>query len=270
VDSERKPNSEPKPKHDVPIGRHLHPATALLSAIVLVSFLGLNLWSSDGNHGFPFVWMTRSIPFALRFELLEQGDSGRGNFGDENFSGGSFTVGPNWTGGNFEPGAKTTPRDAPKPRTSWARVRAALPLEFFAGDFSRVESFSILTFMVALTIGGFLVYFPFRWFDWFFGRRVQPCYRFGLGRLLMGLTAVAVFFAFTNESRTLFLGKLIVVLAVPAAWLGISTWVVRRERAWARVRVLQRRERRAREAECAMEENMLGEIELIDVRPLER
>jgi hypothetical protein len=240
-------------RRDPPAARHAHPATWLVSGIIFVSYLGLNFWSPGGNHGFPFVWMTRSIPFALR---------------DDPFSGnssGSFSVGPNWNNAqSYDAGGSGVTREVPDRRVNWNRVRAALPLEWFIGDFSRVTSFSIPKFLVAVALGAWLSYFPFSWFDWFFGRRPQPFYRFGLLRLMIGVSAFAVFFALTNEYRTLFIAKVIVVLAVPASWLGISAWVVRRERAMARGLVRQRRERREREDAGALVEQTLKEIELTD------
>jgi len=229
-------SSEPTRRSAPLPARHRHPVTCLLTGIVLSSYLTLNFWNAEGDHGFPFVWMTRETA------------------SDAALASHNFLV--KLIGEQPRTEKKT------ESKVTWERCRSALPLEFFRGDLSRVREFSIPLFLVASVLGTVLIYFPYRWFDWFFGRRAQPFYRFGLGRLLIGVSAAAVFFALTNESRTLMLAKGIVILAVPATWLGISTWVVQRERGIARMLV-----RRRREEERAREERAVHEIELTDLGP---
>jgi len=221
-------DSETKRRRDAKT-RYRHPATCLLMGLILSSYLTLNFWNPNGSHGFPLTWVHRSVPDD---ELAARRASA------------------------FSPFAYygRAPQEKPKSRGDWSRFRAALPLEWFTGDFSRVTSFSYLNFLISATVGACLFVFPLWWFDRLFGRRAQPFYRFGLGRLLLGISLAAVLFALATESRVLFVAKAIVILAVPAIWLGISTWVVERERAIVRDVARRRRERRAARAAAQLNE----------------
>jgi hypothetical protein len=121
----------------------------------------------------------------------------------------------------------------PTDRVDW---RAKLPLEWFAGDFSRVTWFGVRTLAIATAWGVGLFALLRRAGDVLFGFQAEPFYRFGLGRLLLAVSAIAVLFAAATESRVMAGARVVFVatlLYIPLAALGVVV-------AWNERRTLER------------------------------
>jgi hypothetical protein len=125
-----------------------------------------------------------------------------------------------------------------------ADLRARLPLEWLGGDFSRVAVIDVRHLTSAVVWGAAIFVLLRRAGDVLFGRRAEPFYRFGLGRLLSVVAAIAVLFAVAAKIGIVESAQIALIttlLFVPLGAVGVVVeWYDRRTR-----RVL--RERRQKE-----------------------
>jgi hypothetical protein len=136
----------------------------------------------------------------------------------------------------------------PTGRVDW---RAKLPLEWFAGDFSRVTWIGMQPLAIATAWAVGLVALLRRAGDILFGFQAEPFYRFGLGRLLFAVSAIAALFAVATESRVMAGAQVVFVatlLYIPLAALGVVV-------AWYERRTLQRLQESEQDGEAASTAN---------------
>jgi hypothetical protein len=173
-----------------PVAGYRHPATCLLLGFLVASFLTLNIWGTRRYNR-----AEHGFPWAWMV---------RGDGSDIDFL-------PN--------------REPPWPDSS-----AQLPLEWFLAEISRVDWFNSWILLGTVAIGAVDFLLARRCFDYAFGRRATPFYQFGLGKLLIALSVVAVVFAVATERRVILAAEMVVTMSMPFAILGIAAWAADRRR----------------------------------------